>query len=139
MDLLFDHAEYGHYRDRPSVKSFAGQFPDASDSTGGEISSQDTACGNHGVFPATSHLSPSHTASLLPSTHPYNVGFHLSSTIPVETACLPSHLGDSRRPPNVVENRCFDSREWPYQVSFLTRLHLAECFPKLHECRGSPI
>ena len=113
----YDHAEY-RYRDRRlSVQPFTtdSHFHNAFGPTGGETSSQGTAWVNRGTLPPTSHRSPSHTVSPQPSPTPHHTGSHRSSTVPAEAACFPCHLGVSRHPLGVVENRYFDACEWRYQ------------------------
>jgi len=111
MDHPFGHAENRDHDDRLSVQPFTtdSHFPNAFGPTGGETSSQGTIWVNHGALPSTSHLSPSHTVSPQPSSTPHHAGSHLSSTVPAEPAYLPSHLGVSRHPPSVVENRYFNA------------------------------
>jgi hypothetical protein len=119
MDHPFGHAENRDHDDRLLlVQPFTtdSHFPNVFGPTGGETSSQGTTWVNHGALPSTSHLSPSHTVSPQPSSTPHHAGSHLSSTVPAEPACLPSHLGVSRHPPSVVENRYFNACEWRYQV-----------------------
>ena len=120
-DHTFDHAEYCHHDDSRSVQpvSTDSHFPYSSGPTvtGGETSSQGKTWVNHNALPHP-HLSPSHTLSPNPSSTPHHTGSHLSSTVPAEAACLPSHLGVSRHPPCIGENRYLDvcQCEWRYQV-----------------------
>ena len=115
MDHPFDHAEYCHHDDRLSGQLLTTDSPslNASGPPGGQTSSQGTMSANHrhGTMPPTTHLSPSHTVSPQPSSTPHYAGSHISPTVPVEAARLPSHLGVSPHQRRVAENRDFDACE----------------------------